>query len=168
VTQAVRVRHAEPGDAAGLHALFAEPEAYAATLQLPYPSLALWEARLRDLPAHVVQLVAEADSGGIAGAAGFEVLQSPRRRHVANLGMAVAPDHRGRGVGTQLLGAVIDTAERWHGVRRLELEVFTDNTAAIALYERHGFVREGLARGYALRDGAYADVLLMARYPTLP
>ena len=163
MTPGARVRHAEPGDAAGLHALFAEPGAFAATLQLPYPSLAAWEKQLRDLPRHVVQLVAEVDGDGVVGAAGFEVFQSPRRRHVANLGMAVAPAYRGRGVGTQLLEAVIDTAERWHGVRRLELEVYADNAAAIALYERHGFEREGLARGYALRDGAYVDALLMAR-----
>jgi L-phenylalanine/L-methionine N-acetyltransferase len=168
VTTGIRIRHAEPADASGLHALFVEPAAYAATLQLPYPSLATWEKRLRELPPHGVQLVAElGDVGNIAGAAGFEVLQSPRRRHVANLGMAVASAHQGKGIGTQLLRAVIDTAERWHGVRRLELEVYTDNAAAIALYERHGFVREGLAKGYALRDGAYVDVLLMARCPTL-
>lgn len=78
--------------------------------------------------------------------------------------MAVAAGRRRQGIGTALLRAVIETAERWHGVRRLELEVYTDNPAAIALYAGHGFVREGLAKGYALRDGAYVDVLLMARY----
>ena len=36
----VRIRHAEPADAAGPHALFSETSAYAGTLQLPYPSLA--------------------------------------------------------------------------------------------------------------------------------
>lgn len=164
----IRVRHAEPTDAAGLHALFSELSAYAATLQLPYPSLAAWEKQLGDMPRHVVQLVAEDGAdGSVVGAAGFEVFQSPRRRHVANFGMAVAPDFRRQGVGTQLLRAVIDTAERWHGVRRLELEVYTDNTAAIALYQRHGFLREGLARGYALRDGVYVDVVLMARHATV-
>lgn len=167
MSDGIRIRHAEPADAAGLHALFSEPTAFAATLQLPYPSLAAWEKQLRELPRHVVQLVAEdAEGGHVVGAAGFEVFQNPRRRHVANLGMAVAPAFRGQGVGKALLLAVIDTAERWHGVRRLELEVYTDNTAAISLYEHHGFVREGTAKDYALRDGAYVDVLLMARLAT--
>ena len=41
--------------------------------------------------------------------------------------------------------------------------MYVDNAAAVALYVSHGFAREGLARGYALRDGVYVDVLLMAR-----
>lgn len=77
--------------------------------------------------------------------------------------MAVSETRRGEGIGRALLAAALDTAERWHGVRRIELEVYLDNTAAIALYTGHGFVREGVARGYALRDGAYVDVALMAR-----
>lgn len=77
--------------------------------------------------------------------------------------MAVQSDRRGQGIGGALLTAAIDTAERWHDVRRIELEVYVDNAVAIALYERHGFVRENLARGYALRDGSFVDVLLMAR-----
>lgn len=162
MSRAVRVRHAEPADAAGLHALFSEASAYAGTLQPPYPSLSGWTRRLAGMPNHVVQLVADA-GGVVVGAAGFEVIQHPRRRHAASLGMAVAQDRRGEGVGAALLTAAIETAERWHGVRRIELEVYVDNTAAVALYARHGFAREGLARGYALRDGEYVDVLLMAR-----
>ncbi|VXB79949.1 L-amino acid N-acetyltransferase AaaT [Luteimonas sp. 9C] len=157
-----RIRHAEPADAAGLHALFSDVSAYAGTLQPPYPSRSAWTRRLTDMPGHVVHLVAE-DAGVVIGGAGFDVIQHPRRRHVANLGMAVSHDRRRAGVGTALLTAAVDTAERWHGVRRIELEVYVDNAAAIALYARHGFVEEGRARGYALRDGAYVDVMLMAR-----
>lgn len=160
-----RIRHAEPADAAGLHMLFSEVSAYAGTLQLPYPSLSAWTRRLTDMPGHVVQLVAD-ERGALVGAAGFDVIQHPRRRHVANLGMAVSHDRRGEGIGTALLLAAVETAERWHGVRRIELEVYVDNAAAIALYARHGFVKEGLARAYALRDGAYVDVMLMARLAT--
>ena len=158
----IRIRHAEPADAAGLHALFSERPAYAGTLQPPYPSLDAWTRRLSGMPAHVVQLVAD-DAGTVVGAAGFEVLQHPRRRHVANLGMAVSETRRGEGIGRRVLAAAIDTAERWHGVRRIELEVYLDNAAAIALYTAHGFEREGIARSYALRDGVYVDVALMAR-----
>ncbi len=158
----LRIRHAEPADAAGLHALFSEAPAYTGTLQPPYPSLDTWTRRLSGMPGHVVQLVGD-DAGTVVGAAGFEVLQHPRRRHVANLGMAVSAARHGEGIGRSLLAAAIDTAERWHGVRRIELEVYLDNTAAIALYTAHGFEREGTARAYALRDGAYVDVALMAR-----
>ncbi len=162
MSAAFRIRHAEPGDAPGLQHLFSEVSAYAGTLQPPYPSVSAWTRRLTDMPSHVVQLVAD-DDGALVGAVGFDVIQHPRRRHVANLGMAVLQDRRGEGIGAALLVAAIETAERWHGVRRIELEVYVDNAAAIALYARHGFVEEGLARAYALRDGAYVDVMLMAR-----
>ncbi|MDH5824257.1 GNAT family N-acetyltransferase [Luteimonas sp. RD2P54] len=164
MNEAIRIRHAEPVDAGGLYTLFSERGAYAGTLQPPFPSLAAWQNALADLPKHIVQLVAIDDHGALVGGAGFEVFQNPRRRHAANLGMAVAQSRQAQGIGAQLLQAVIDTAERWHGVRRLELEVYTDNAPGIALYERHGFVREGIARGYALRDGDYVDVHLMARH----
>ncbi len=163
----VRIRHAEPADAAGLQALFAQAPAQAGTLQLPYPSVAAWARRLAELPAHCVQLVAD-DAGRVIGAVGFDVLQHPRRRHVANLGMAVSSDRHRQGIGTRLLTRAIQVAERWHGVGRIELEVYVDNGAAIALYERHGFVVEGTARGYALRDGDFVDVLLMARRAVAP
>ena len=60
-------------------------------------------------------------------------------------------------------------ADRWAQVLRMELQVYADNARAIALYESLGFVREGLHRGYALRDGAYVDSLSMARmHPNPP
>ena len=58
------------------------------------------------------------------------------------LGMAVARPWRGRGVGSALLVAAIDTA-REEGLHKLSLEVFPHNEAAIALYRKFGFVEEG-------------------------
>ena len=86
--------------------------------------------------------------------------------------MTVAADFQGRGIGDQLMRGLLDWADNWAGVLRVELTVFTDNTRAIALYKRHGFMQEGLMRAYALRGGVYADTLSMARLhpnqPTLP
>ena len=61
------------------------------------------------------------------------------------------------------MAAMCDYADHWAGVLRLELTVYTDNEAAIALYRKFGFEIEGTHRAYAMRDGAYADVLAMAR-----
>jgi ribosomal protein S18 acetylase RimI-like enzyme len=60
----------------------------------------------------------------------------------ADLGMAVAKEWRGRGVGSALLAAAVEWA-REHGLHKLCLSVFPHNAAAIALYRRHGFVEEG-------------------------
>jgi putative acetyltransferase len=59
--------------------------------------------------------------------------------------------------------ASVDLADNWLNLRRLELEVYTDNEAAIRLYERFGFEREGTLRQYAYRNGRYVDSYLMAR-----
>jgi putative acetyltransferase len=77
--------------------------------------------------------------------------------------MGVHDAWQGRGAGRALLAAALDMADRWLGLTRVELTVYADNLRAIGLYERFGFVREGLHRDFALRDGAYVDALAMAR-----
>jgi ribosomal-protein-alanine N-acetyltransferase len=61
--------------------------------------------------------------------------------------VAVAPLAQGRGIGRLLLHSLLATA-RDRGCTRCFLEVRSDNAAAIALYERHGFTRTGVRRGY--------------------
>lgn len=86
-----------------------------------------------------------------------------------NLGIAVASEAQGRGVGRALMQALCDWAVHWGQVLRIELTVFTDNVRAIALYRRFGFEQEGVHRGYALRNGRYADTYSMARlHPAQP
>jgi RimJ/RimL family protein N-acetyltransferase len=58
------------------------------------------------------------------------------------IGMMVAADWRGRGVGTALVLAAIDWA-RANGLHKLTLSVFPHNAAAIALYRKTGFMEEG-------------------------
>ena len=85
------------------------------------------------------------------------------------LGIGVRSSHWGRGIGTALMSALTEAADRWLNIQRIELTVFTDNARAIALYRRFGFVVEGTHRAFALRDGAYADVHAMARlHPNPP
>ena len=59
--------------------------------------------------------------------------------------------------------ALLAIADRWLGLGRVELTVFTDNARAIALYRSFGFETEGTLRGFALRDGALVDAYTMAR-----
>ncbi len=61
--------------------------------------------------------------------------------------MAVAPSHQGQGLGALLLSALLDEAAR-RGQRVVSLEVRADNAAAQRLYERHGFARVGVRKGY--------------------
>jgi len=61
---------------------------------------------------------------------------------VGELGMMVAREWRGRGVGSALVAAAIEWA-RGRGLHKLALGVFPHNEAAIALYRKFGFVEEG-------------------------
>ena len=77
--------------------------------------------------------------------------------------MAVRDEWQGKGVGTALMRAAVDLADRWLNVSRLELEVYTDNEPAVRLYKKFGFVVEATLRAFAYRDGGYVDAYSMAR-----
>ena len=155
------VRAGEPADIPAITEVMNQPRAYWGTLQWPYHSVALREQKFT-LDRNNVMLVAEL-AGKVVGSIGLHRETAHRRAHAASIGMAVHDAYAGRGAGSALMAAVVDLAERWWNIRRLELSVYADNTRAIALYERFGFEREGHFRAYAWRDGEYVDSLAMAR-----
>ncbi len=173
----ISIRAAEPTDAAAISALIGSYGVFEGTLQTPHAAVASRVERFSKIDPNGLSLVAvtqdSANTELVVGQAGlFMAHTSLRRLHVRGLGMAVAKDWQGRGVGSQLLGAVTDWADNWAHVLRLELTVFADNTRAIGVYQRHGFVKEGHMTGHALRDGMYVDAWAMARLhpkpPVLP
>jgi RimJ/RimL family protein N-acetyltransferase len=85
----------------------------------------------------------------------------PQTAHGASLGMSMLAPYRGRGIGSRLLDAAIDWA-RQRSIRRLELEVLSNNPGARRLYERKGFMIEGCRRGAVAVDGTFVDALAMA------
>jgi RimJ/RimL family protein N-acetyltransferase len=109
---------------------------------------------------HAAVLVAE-DEGAIVGRLSIARDTHPASEHVADLGLMVAKEERGRGVGTALLEAAVKWAQV-AGVRKLELHVFPWNEPAIKLYEHFGFEREGYRKNHYRRDGRYVDAILMA------
>jgi len=77
--------------------------------------------------------------------------------------MAVHDTWHAKGVGTTLMKALIDLADNWLNLARLELNVYTDNEPALRLYKKLGFEIEGTQKKYAFRDGSYVDAYAMAR-----
>jgi L-phenylalanine/L-methionine N-acetyltransferase len=169
---AIVVRRATTKDAAAFARMMGDPAVYAGLMQLPYPSEEMWAQRLADLLApgkSDVMLVAELDGHAVGSSGLHPAATSLRRRHVMMLGISVSPEAQRRGVGSALMAAMCDYADRWAGVLRLELTVYTDNQPAIALYRKFGFEVEGTHRAYAMRDGLYVDALCMARlHPNPP
>ncbi|RXT24508.1 GNAT family N-acetyltransferase [Rhizobium leguminosarum] len=85
----------------------------------------------------------------------------PSHAHRGNLGMGVLPAYRGRGLGRRLVQTTLKAAQE-AGFVRVELDVYEDNARAIALYEKMGFAREGIARRAARIDGRFIDAISMA------
>lgn len=172
---ALIIRRVRPDDAAAIAAAMSDPEVARGLLQMPYGSEEFWRKRIAEMPAgnsaQEIMLVAER-GGFVVGNAGLHGMNALRRRHVAGLGISVNRSAQGQGVGSALMAALMDWADRWAQILRIELTVFSDNEAAIGLYRKFGFVHEGTHRAYALRDGVYADVHAMARLhpqpPALP
>lgn len=82
-----------------------------------------------------------------------------RNSHIIYLGgVAIDPDHAGKGLGREMLQEAIALAKQ-RGYTRIELTVATFNDKAIALYERLGFVNEGRLRNYTClaSEGRYID-----------
>ena len=87
----------------------------------------------------------------------------PVYRGVGEVGIYVAPEHTGRGVGGALLRALIDASE-CAGIWTLQAGIFPENRASIALHERCGFELVGVRRRIGqMPDGRWRDVLLFER-----
>lgn len=99
------------------------------------------------------------DAGEVVGTVGAH---ESGASGVLSVGMALLSHARGRGWGRALLDTVLVHA-RASGAHKVELEVWTDNARAIALYVRAGFQVEGIRRDhYRRRDGTLRSTLLMA------
>lgn len=118
----------------------------------PWSEAQFWSELAAD---HRLLLVAS-DGGALVGYAGINIgdLESEI------MTIAVRPSHQGHGLGSALLHRMIEASDA-AGVRRVLLEVEVGNDAAIGLYERFGFVRNGIRPNYY---GLGIDALLMERH----
>jgi putative acetyltransferase len=133
------------------------------TLALATETVAFSEVFLRNMGSDDHVLVAELD-GKVIGMVGIHLLKSARQRHIACLGMMVRTEYQGRGIGKKLLENILDLADNWLMLVRVELEVTPDNERAICLYNSFGFEVEGRKKYSIIKGGKYADLIIMARY----
>ncbi len=154
-------------DAPDLHAIAIHPAVARGTLQMPSMELVEVERRTEEEGPgrfRYTAVVQHLDgSRKIVGNAGLHRDLNPRLAHCAGIGINVHPDYWGIGVGSQLMKTLLDLADHWLALHRVELEVLTDNSAAIRLYERLGFIKEGTRRGQSYGDGRWSDAHFMAR-----
>jgi putative acetyltransferase len=158
----ITIRKAELSDAEAILRCFTAPLVVRYTMQLPYRSLESVREMLSKNADGVHHLVAVVD-GEVVGSITLQAFTRPRINHSALIGMMVRDDWHGKGIGTAMMGAVIDLADKWLNLTRLELTVFTDNEPAIALCRKFGFEIEGTLRKFGFRDGEFVDSYTMAR-----
>jgi RimJ/RimL family protein N-acetyltransferase len=102
-------------------------------------------------------IVAVAD-GGVIGS----IHVAPSSHGYAEIGMAIAREWRGRGVGSALMAAAIEWARARGDLHKLSLGVFAHNAAGIALYRKYGFVEEGRrVKHYRRQSGELWDSIDM-------
>ena len=159
---AITIRPVREEDAPAVWAIARQEGVIETILTLPSDRLQQRAERLKGLTSDDHWFVAEVE-GAVVGLAGLHV-GAGRLRHSGHIFLFVAREYQGRGIGGQMLETLLDVADNWLLLRRIELTVFAENTRAKALYERHGFVVEGLRKMSVISAGALHDEYLMARY----
>jgi RimJ/RimL family protein N-acetyltransferase len=128
-------------------------------LEAPPPSI-VQKLVLSNIRNNNPQFVALADKA-VVGWCVIAPKPQPIYQHAGVLGMGIVEGYRGRGIGTELINAALDAARR-RGLKRIELQVRENSLSAMTLFEKSGFVKEGVMRKQAFIDGEYENSVLMA------
>jgi putative acetyltransferase len=161
------IRPIDIGDGKGISELRRMPGVFENILGIPSERVKRNEDFIINMDSNQHQFVAisKTQSGEdiIIGAAGLTVNANHRTRHSGSIGIMIHRDYQSKGVGSALMQTIIDIADNWLMLIRVELTVFEDNERAIHLYEKFGFEKEGVKRLAAIRQGKYENEYLMAR-----
>ncbi len=160
--ETVNIRPRRLDDGAGIAAIFESLEVVRETSRIPYLPASFWANLYENASADAAILVAELDKR-VVGHLGLIPDTRPRRRHVGSFGLAVHTEYQGQGIGSALVEEMLNIADNWLGLVRVELDVFAHNKPAIRLYERFGFEHEGVSRCDSLVAGQWVDTARMAR-----
>ncbi len=156
----MKIRHFESSDIQDLSEIYSFASVTQHTTQLLYlPFEATKE--IFSNPSDFI-LVAE-EGGKVLGHVTLFLTSKPRAKHSASIAIAVHPDAQGQGIGRKLMTEVIKQADCWLNLVRLELEVYTDNVAAISLYKKLGFEIEGEKRCCLFKNGRFENMFIMSR-----
>lgn len=160
------IRAPHPDDVPGLTALLNLPGVRRGTLRVPYTREDAIRQRIFEAGPNVHWLVGLIEDEVVAQAG--LIRKMARQAHCGEVLIAVHDDHVGRGIGRRMMEAMLDLADNWLGLVRVQLDVDIDNAPAIHLYESVGFEHEGTLRAFALREGVLIDAHMMARLRPAP
>ena len=88
--------------------------------------------------------------------------KSPQTAHILNIGLHLVPAYRGLGIGSQMLDYAIDWAKE-RKFKKLEANIFTTNKKSLHLFERAGFIEEGMRHKRIRIGNQYIDEVLLGK-----
>ncbi|WP_335872005.1 GNAT family N-acetyltransferase [Bacillus sp. 2205SS5-2] len=157
----IHIRPVQQADAERIYFIMTQEGVMPTIISTPSMRLQDMEKNLNQLGEHQHQFVAESD-GIVVGFVGL-TRSKGRRNHSASLFLLVDEQKHGIGIGRKLMEKVIDLADNWLMLERLELTVVAGNERAKKLYEHLGFIQEGVHRGTLIQYGTFVDEVSMAR-----
>ena len=103
------------------------------------------------------------EDGLVVGQCWLIKSKSPKLAHVAGMGIAVAKEYQGRGIGRALVEKAEDVA-RSTGVVKIEVEVVAENTPSLSLFRKMGYQEEGVRKEKFNYRGRLVDVVLLGKF----
>jgi L-amino acid N-acyltransferase YncA len=159
----MKVTAIQPEDWDAIRAIYLEGIATGnATFQQTAPDWNQWNG------AHLTccRLAARSETGVLGWAALSAVSRRPVYAGVAEVSVYVAESARGQGVGSALMSSLMEASEQ-AGIWTLQSGIFPENTASIALHQRHGFRVVGVREKIGCMNGRWRDVVMMERRSTV-
>jgi L-amino acid N-acyltransferase YncA len=161
----VTIRPAVQADLKAIAEVFAHYVSHTVTtFEETPPTVADWRKRLDDLTARGLPFLVADLNGDVAGYAYATPWRpKPAYRHTVENSIYLAPELTGRGLGSALLGALVDRCAQADMRQMIAVIADSGSRASVALHERFGFTHAGRLTGVGHKHGRWIDTVLMQR-----
>lgn len=157
------IRPLRVSDTEQMHEILHMPNVLWGTSLLPSITIESWRATIeRWVTSERVHVFVAELNEKVVGAVRLEIGEG-RASHIGVVTVVVHDKCQGQSIGKILLMTVIDLADNWLNLVRLETETAPDNERALHLFQRFDFEIEGRKRCSAFRGGSYIDSYMLGR-----
>lgn len=166
-----RIRPYEPKDLRDVNEMRRMKGVFETITTVPSESVGQTETALKEFTqpgSYMITAEADTENGPKAVGSAFLIVASkPRLRHSAWMGLTVHTAYQKMGIGRAMMEYLLDIADNWLMLKRVELEVLADNERAVRLYESLGFETEGRKKYSLIYEGELRDTYVMGRYKNI-